>query len=102
MPNAGVARSTPIAELSLADWRRVQEVNSTGVFLTVREAARLMKLQGTGGNIVIQNGTTPSGVNDLVTGASTVGSNGILFTAGDLATDQLLEAAVDDVRIVVQ
>jgi hypothetical protein len=26
----------------------------------------------------------------------------ILFTAGDLATDQLLEAAVDDVRIVVQ
>jgi NAD(P)-dependent dehydrogenase (short-subunit alcohol dehydrogenase family)/ribulose-5-phosphate 4-epimerase/fuculose-1-phosphate aldolase len=53
VPNAGIARSTPIADLSLADWREVQEVNSTGVFLTVREAARLMKLQGTGGNIVI-------------------------------------------------
>jgi hypothetical protein len=26
----------------------------------------------------------------------------ILFAAGDLATDQLLEAAVDDVKIVVQ
>ena len=32
--------------------------------------------QYTGGGIVIQNGTTPSGVNDLVTGASTAGSNG--------------------------
>jgi aminopeptidase S len=136
---------------------------------------------------VIQNGTTPSGVNDLVTQASTVGSNGdiddgdtsiqsppialpasgvlplsfayylahrndssaddffrasvvgpsgttvvfeergtavndsaafatrsidlsayagqtirILFSAGDRAVDNLLEAAVDDVRIVVQ
>jgi aminopeptidase S len=142
--------------------------------------------QYTGGGIIIQNGTTPSGVNDLVTGASTVGSNGdidggqtsiqsppialpsgvptltfayylshrndssaddffrvsivgpsgttmvfqelgtavndaaafttrtidlsafagqtirILFSAGDLAADQLLEAAVDDVRVVVQ
>ena len=140
----------------------------------------------TGGGIVIQNGTTPSGVNDLVTGASTNGSNGdidngdtsiqsppidlpdgvltlsfayylshrndssaadffrvhvvsasgtalvfeelgtplsdaatfatrtvdlsayagqtirILISAGDAAPDQLLEAAVDDVRIVVQ
>jgi hypothetical protein len=32
--------------------------------------------QYTGGGIVIQNGTTPSGVNDLVTQASTAGSNG--------------------------
>ena len=35
-----------------------------------------MPVQYTGGNIIIQNGTAPSGVNDLVTGASTVGSNG--------------------------
>jgi trimeric autotransporter adhesin len=142
--------------------------------------------QYTGGGIIIQNGTTPSPVNDLVTGASTVGSNGdidggstsvqsppivlpsgiltlsfsyylahrndssaddffrasvvtssgatvlfqelgtatndaasftlrsvdlspfagqtvrIRFAAGDFAVDNLLEAAVDDVRIVVQ
>jgi aminopeptidase S len=142
--------------------------------------------QYTGSNIIIQNGTTPSGVNDLVTQASTSGSNGdidggetsilspsialpegvptlsfayyrahradssaddffrasivspsgttlvfeergtavneaaifttrtvdlsayagqtilILFSARDAAADQLLEAAVDDVKIVVQ
>ena len=147
---------------------------------------RATPVQYTGGNIIIQNGTAPSGVNVLVTGASTSGSNGdidggqtsiqsppialpsgvptltfafyfshrndsspddffrasivgpsgttmvfqelgtavndsaayttrtidlsafagqtirILFAAGDFATDQLLEAAVDDVRIVVQ
>jgi trimeric autotransporter adhesin len=37
---------------------------------------RAVPVQYTAGGIVIQNGTTPSPVNDLVTGASTSGSNG--------------------------
>ncbi len=37
---------------------------------------RAVPVQYTGGGIVIQNGTTPSPVNDLVTQASTAGSNG--------------------------
>jgi rhamnulose-1-phosphate aldolase/alcohol dehydrogenase len=53
VPNAGVAHSAPIAELDEADFRRVMEVNAHGVFLTVREAARQLIRQGTGGQIVL-------------------------------------------------
>jgi NAD(P)-dependent dehydrogenase (short-subunit alcohol dehydrogenase family) len=53
VPNAGIAQSVPLVETSAETWRRVQEVNATGYFLTIREAARVMVAQGTGGNIVI-------------------------------------------------
>ncbi len=51
--NAGIARSCPIDELSLADWNRVLDVNLNGYFVTLREAVRLFKSQGTGGNVVV-------------------------------------------------
>ena len=51
--NAGIAKSAPIDELSLDDWNRVLEINLTGYFITLREAARLFKVQGTGGNVVV-------------------------------------------------
>ena len=53
VPNAGIAHSGPLLETSGADWRRVLEVNATGYFLTIREAARVMVAQDLGGNIVI-------------------------------------------------
>jgi rhamnulose-1-phosphate aldolase/alcohol dehydrogenase len=53
VPNAGIARSAPIDRLTLDDWNRVLEVNLTGYFLTLREATRLFKRQGMGGNVVI-------------------------------------------------
>lgn len=53
VPNAGIARSASILELPEEDFRRVMEVNAHGVFLTVREAARQLVRQGTGGHIVI-------------------------------------------------
>ena len=46
--NAGVAVSGRIDELSLSDWRQVQDVNVTGIFLCCRGAARLMKPQKSG------------------------------------------------------
>jgi len=53
VPNAGVALSTPIESLSDEDARRVMDVNFHGYLRVIREAVPLMKLQGTGGNIVI-------------------------------------------------
>jgi NAD(P)-dependent dehydrogenase (short-subunit alcohol dehydrogenase family) len=50
--NAGIAKSTPIDELSLEDWERSFAVNARGHFLVAREALRVMKAQGTGGSIV--------------------------------------------------
>ncbi|MBI4694557.1 MAG: glucose 1-dehydrogenase [Gammaproteobacteria bacterium] len=38
--NAGLQRDASIVEMSLADWRRVIDVNLTGQFLCAREAAR--------------------------------------------------------------
>ena len=94
VPNAGIARSTPIAELSLADWRRVQEVNSTGVFLTVREAARLMKLQGTGGNLVVI-----SSKNVYAPGAEFAAYSASKAAAAQLGKVAALELAAHGIRV---
>lgn len=53
VPNAGVALSGPITELGAGEFAQVMQVNAHGVFLTVREAGRLLKSQGTGGHIVL-------------------------------------------------
>lgn len=50
--NAGIAGGQPIAETTLADWQRNQDVLSTGYFLVAREAFRLMEAQGQGGSLV--------------------------------------------------
>jgi glucose 1-dehydrogenase len=38
--NAGIQKDSPIAEMSLADWQQVLDVNLTGQFLCSREAIR--------------------------------------------------------------
>jgi rhamnulose-1-phosphate aldolase/alcohol dehydrogenase len=50
--NAGIAHSTPVARLTLADWERSFAVNSTGHFLVAREAMRILMTQGLGGALV--------------------------------------------------
>jgi NAD(P)-dependent dehydrogenase (short-subunit alcohol dehydrogenase family) len=51
--NAGVSsKGTPLVEMSLDEWRRVQRVNVEGVFLTFRAAARHMMQHGQGGSLV--------------------------------------------------
>ncbi|HEU4564076.1 MAG TPA: SDR family NAD(P)-dependent oxidoreductase, partial [Gemmatimonadaceae bacterium] len=51
--NAGVGESaTPIEDKSAADWRRVIDIDLTGVFLGVKHAARAMKARGRGGAII--------------------------------------------------
>lgn len=47
--NAGVTSRAPIAQLPLAEWRRVVDTNLTGVFLVTQKALPLMR---SGGSIV--------------------------------------------------
>lgn len=49
--NAGVAEGAPLAEMTLESWRRVIDVNQTGVFLGMRTAVAPMTDSG-GGSIV--------------------------------------------------
>ena len=44
--NSGMQKDAPSAEMSLADWRRVIDVNLTGQFLTARAAIRRFTAQG--------------------------------------------------------
>lgn len=53
VPNAGIALVRPIEELSSADALRVAQVNYLGVLGALREAARVFRAQGTGGNVVV-------------------------------------------------
>jgi rhamnulose-1-phosphate aldolase/alcohol dehydrogenase len=51
--NAGIARAGALAELELEDFQAAVDVNLTGAFLTLREAFAQLKLQATGGNVVV-------------------------------------------------
>lgn len=53
VPNAGVAHVASIEALSAADFSRVMQINATGCLNVIREGARLLKLQGTGGSMVL-------------------------------------------------
>jgi NAD(P)-dependent dehydrogenase (short-subunit alcohol dehydrogenase family) len=51
--NAGVSsKGSPMLEMSLEEFRRVQRINVEGVFLTFRAAARHMAARGEGGVLV--------------------------------------------------
>lgn len=51
--NAGIAHVSSIVDMDVADWDRVHLVNETGTLLCLREAARWMKLQRMGGQIIL-------------------------------------------------
>jgi rhamnulose-1-phosphate aldolase/alcohol dehydrogenase len=50
--NAGLASSAPIEETSVELWDRNHEVLAKGYFLVSREAFKIMKEQGAGGNLI--------------------------------------------------
>ena len=50
--SAGIARAFPVEEHPLTEWNRLHSILSTGYFLTAREAFRVWKQQGRGGNLV--------------------------------------------------
>ena len=60
--NAGVAHVGAMDELSLADWQRALDVNTTAHFLVARESVKLMREQAIGGSLVFmgtKNVTSP-------------------------------------------
>ena len=57
--NAGIASARPVAEMPLAEWRRVMQVNLDGVFLGTKHAIRAMR-SGAGGSII--NVASASGI----------------------------------------
>lgn len=61
--NAGDTGATlPIAQLSLAEWQRIMDVNLTGVFLCSREAMRDMSRRRWGRIITISSGSVAAAV----------------------------------------
>jgi rhamnulose-1-phosphate aldolase/alcohol dehydrogenase len=53
--NAGIAHVSAIEQTSPAEFRRVVEVNLTGYFLVLRAATRILRAQGTGGNVIVNS-----------------------------------------------
>jgi NAD(P)-dependent dehydrogenase (short-subunit alcohol dehydrogenase family)/rhamnose utilization protein RhaD (predicted bifunctional aldolase and dehydrogenase) len=50
---AGVAPAYELVDMPVDKWRQALEINLTGYFLVAREAARIMRAQGDGGNMII-------------------------------------------------
>jgi NAD(P)-dependent dehydrogenase (short-subunit alcohol dehydrogenase family) len=50
--NAGISGRQPYVDMTLDEWHRVLRVNLDGVFLSLREAARVLVDQGEGGALV--------------------------------------------------
>jgi NAD(P)-dependent dehydrogenase (short-subunit alcohol dehydrogenase family) len=56
--NAGIgAPATPIEDLPVETWKKVIDINLTGMFLCTQEAIRLMKSQNPRGGRIINNGS---------------------------------------------
>jgi NAD(P)-dependent dehydrogenase (short-subunit alcohol dehydrogenase family) len=88
--NAGIgAPAVPLEDLTIDDWRRVVDVNLTGMFLCIREAFRLMKNQIPGGGRIINNGSIS---------ASTPRPNSAPYTATKHAVTGLTKSAALDGR----
>ncbi|HKN95977.1 MAG TPA: bifunctional aldolase/short-chain dehydrogenase [Pseudonocardiaceae bacterium] len=70
--NAGLSISKPLAETTVADWDRQHDVMARGSFLVAREAARVMRAQGRGGDIVYiaSKNSVFAGPNNIAYGAA--------------------------------
>ncbi len=67
--NAGIITVTPMLDMPLEEFQRIQDTNVTGVFLTAQAAARAMVRQGRGGSII----TTASMSGHIINVPQTVG-----------------------------
>jgi rhamnulose-1-phosphate aldolase/alcohol dehydrogenase len=92
--SAGLAISKPLEETSEKDWDILQDVLVKGQFELAKNAATLMKKQGTGGNII-----SIASKNGLVAGPNNVGYG--TAKAAQLHMSRLLaaELASDKIRV---
>ena len=94
VPNAGVAHSASILDHELSDWQRINDVNQTGVFLTLRACGRILKAQAIGGAVVLI-----SSKNVLAPGADFSAYSASKAGAHQLAKVAALEWASDDICV---
>jgi rhamnulose-1-phosphate aldolase/alcohol dehydrogenase len=92
--NAGIAMVSPLAELSVEAFRKLERVNVEGTLLVLSETARHFKLQGTGGDIVLV-----STKNVFSPGAKFGAYSATKAAAHQLARIASLELAEMDVRV---
>ncbi|HEU5433055.1 MAG TPA: glucose 1-dehydrogenase [Thermomicrobiales bacterium] len=84
--NAGVAAAGPPEAMALADWRRVVDVNLTGVFLVARAAAREMIACGRGGRIINIASILGAGASEPIPAAAYAATKGgVVNLTRDLA-----------------
>jgi len=72
--NAGVVDRTPFLEMSLEGWKRVTEINLTGVFLTVQSVFRHMKERQSGKIVCI--GSIAGKVGGVISAPNYIASKG--------------------------
>lgn len=94
IPNAGIAAVSPLVDLALEKYRRLEQVNVEGTLLVLAEAARMFKRQGTGGDIVLV-----STKNVFAPGANFGAYSSTKAAAHQLARIASLELADEDVRV---
>jgi len=92
--NAGLAHVASLAELEIEAFRRLERVNVEGALLVMAEAARHMRRQGTGGDIVLV-----STKNVFAPGAKFGAYSATKAAAHQLARIASLELAEIDVRV---
>jgi rhamnose utilization protein RhaD (predicted bifunctional aldolase and dehydrogenase)/NAD(P)-dependent dehydrogenase (short-subunit alcohol dehydrogenase family) len=51
--NAGAAHVSPLSEMSLASFQKLEKINIEGALIMLSQSARHFKLQGTGGDIIM-------------------------------------------------
>jgi len=70
--NAGLSISKPLAETTRTDWDLQHDVMARGSFLVAREAARVMRQQGMGGDLVYicSKNSVFAGPNNIAYGAA--------------------------------
>ncbi len=92
--NAGLAHVSTLQEMDAEQFRRVQRVNTEGTLLLLQRAAKHLKGQGTGGDIVLV-----STKNVFSPGAQFGAYSATKAAAHQLARVASLELAEDDVRV---
>ena len=92
--NAGLAHVASLAEMDVEAFRRLERVNTDGTLLLLREAARHLQRQGTGGDVVLV-----STKNVFAPGARFGAYSATKAAAHQLARIASLELAEHDVRV---
>jgi rhamnulose-1-phosphate aldolase/alcohol dehydrogenase len=90
--NAGLSISKPLAETTVRDWDLQHDVMAKGSFLVSREAARVMRAQGIGGDIVYiasKNAVFAGPNNVAYSAAKADQAHQVRLLAAELGDDQI-------------